>query len=58
MPKYQNKMRSADPKCKGVDFGKGGRAKECYHNFGGDGKSYGNHHSFDAYTPTLCGMLT
>ena len=51
-------MRSADPKCKGVDFGKGGRAKECYHNFGGDGKSYGNHHSFDAYTPTLCGMLT
>ena len=47
----------ADSNCKAIDFGKGGRANLCYHNFGGDGKTYGAHSSFDAYIPTTCGMI-
>lgn len=45
---------AADSQCKGIDFGKGERAKECYHNFGGDSVSLVHHGSFDAYTPALC----
>jgi len=39
---------AADPKCKAIDFGKGSRAKQCYHNYDSNGSGHG-HGSFDSY---------
>merc|ERR1712032_1379614 len=39
---------AADPKCKAIDFGKGSRAKQCYHNYDSNGSGHG-HGSFNSY---------
>jgi len=43
----------ADPKCTAIDFGKGSRAKQCYHNYDGDGTGHGDP-NFDSYYQTNC----
>merc|ERR1719394_1996936 len=40
----------ADRKCKAIDFGKNGRANQCYMNFADNLTSYKVHSNFDAYT--------
>jgi len=38
-----------DASCRGIDFGKGGRAGECYLNHG-ENVNFGSHDSFDGYS--------
>ena len=46
-----------DVTCLGIDFGKGRRDRQCYHNFAQNVK-FGSHSYFDAWIKTnVCGIL-